>query len=101
MKNIKEKVIEKIEPTLDKYFPKGEKFSRRGEALALFSLTLIETLAEVCKVLKEIPYDVILRLEKGNYIEDGEVDGCKEKVLMYIIEEELKQKLGIKEKKLR
>jgi len=81
MKNIKEKVIEKIEPTLDKYFPKGEKFSRRGEALALFSLTLIETLTEVGKVIDD--------LEREEWGDD------------VIFASKLKQKLGIMEKKLR
>ena len=33
---------EKAIELLDKYFPKGEKFSRRGEAMVILSMAFIE-----------------------------------------------------------
>lgn len=38
----KQKYPEKAIELLDKYFPKGEKFSRRGEAMVILSMAFLE-----------------------------------------------------------
>ncbi len=82
---IKEKVIEKSEEVLDKYFPKGDK--RRGEALVLIAIVFNETLAEVMKViyeeisiLKDIHVEVdsqldVLRNDIRDNVESVAIDG--------------------------